>query len=737
MTPVESNRMPWRWAFALAMAALLLHTPALGRFPLLDDWWVVPRVVEHGAPEPWPKTGDGSAIALGARAVGEEVPPPYMSRPALWAVWRAIHASCGGIDTRALHAAAWLAHALSTFLLAHLLAGLVSRRAALLSVLLFATAAHGLQAVSWIAAGGDTLATTCILVACLAVRRLEGALGRTMVAEVVLVAAASAALLCKESAIALFPIVGLVAIDAGLGLRRMMLVAASLSVAVGIAAVVRMEDARVGGIAWPTWEAIVNTPWNVGQLLRQAAAPVLSDGSPMAVESWTVPFRRGVGVFLVALPILFGVVRGASRDRRRIAAGLVVAVVALLPTAWVVLVHTTEIRTNFFGRLTYAPWIGVLFAVAVGWSILEAHARRVAWCVAVALLAHAGWSMVDGMRHEAHVDRRVEARLSAVAAIEPQEATVIVVDPHAFDGGLPLLGFGIEDAFSGAFPQRRRDVVWIPDRESLARSSRLRSLRAPYAAVDFTASDVPVVSVVSESVPLPTLGAQPITDLSARDPAGRVAPGPVLGIRVRGRALGKAVVTTWFTDVGVFNVSVPTTPGHGEWFLDAPEDVTWTSASAIDQVRVEGLAPGAEWQWRVAPPRTEVRVVSTSTSERPVGLEAHVPSGTAKVVLRWRFLAIEGSKREWVGSWVEAPTRRVGVVDGMDVVDIAPAWTDRIGFAGAGEAMTWREAVGILRRSGESGATRLQFEVKVVPVVDGRFGEPSAWRLGYLRLPSP
>jgi hypothetical protein len=51
--------------------------------------------------------------------------------------------------------------------------------------------------------------------------------------------------------------------------------------------------------------------------------------------------------------------------------------------------------------------------------------------------------------------------------------------------------------------------------------------------------------------------------------------------------------------------------------------------------------------------------------------------------------------------------------------------------------MTWREAVGILRRSGESGATRLQFEVKVVPVVDGRFGEPSAWRLGYLRLPSP
>lgn len=737
MTPVESNRMPWRWAFALAVVALLLHTPALGRFPLLDDWWVVPRVVEHGAPEPWPKTGDGSAIALGARAVGEEVPPPYMSRPALWAAWRTIHGLCGGIDTRALHAAAWLAHALSTFFLAHLLAGLVSRRAAFLSALLFAIAAHGLQAVSWIAAGGDALATTCILAACFAVRRFEGDLGRILIADVVLVTAASAALLCKESAIALFPIVGLAAIEAGLGRRRMVLVAASLSVAVGVAAVVRLEDARVGGIARPTWEAIVNTPWNVGQLLRQAAAPVLSDGSPMAVESWTVPFRRGVGVFLVAMPILFGIVRGASRDRRRIAAGLLFAVVALLPTAWVVLVHPTDIRTNFFGRLTYAPWIGVLFSVAVGWSILEAHARRVAWCLAFALLAHAGWSMVEGMRHEAHVDRRVGARLSAVAAIEPQEATVIVVDPHAFDGGLPLLGFGVEDAFSGAFGFRRRDVVWIPDRESLARSSRRSRLRSPYAIVDFTASDTPAVTTTSTPVPLPTLGVQPITDLSARDPAGAIAPGPVLGIRLRGRALGKAVVTTWFTDTGVFNVSVPTLPGHGEWFIDAPEDGPWVSASAVDHVRVEGVAPGSEWEWRVAPPRTEVRAASPSSEAGPVRLEAHVPSGTTKVVLRWRFLVIDGPLREWAASWVEAPVRVLSTVDGMDVVDVVPSWDDRIGFTGAGEAMTWKEAVGVLRRRDARSASGLQFEVKVIPVRDGRFGEPSAWRLGYLRLPSP
>ena len=737
MTAVESNRMPWRWACALAVVALLLHTPALGRLPLLDDWWVVPRVVEHGAPEPWPKTGDGSAIALGARAAGEQVPPPYMSRPALWAVWRAVDAVCGGIDSRALHAAAWLSHALSTFLLAHLLAGLVSRRAALLSALLFATASHGLQAVTWIAAGGDALATTCILVACVAARRLGATFGRAALSEIVLVAAACAALLFKESSIALFPLVVFVAVDAGIGRRRTALVVLSLSTAAVVAAVVRMEDVRVGGIAWPTWEAVVNTPWNVGGLLRQAAAPVLSDGSTMSVEPWTVAVRRVVAVLLVALPIVYGVVRGEARDRRRIAAGMVIGVVALLPTAWVVLVHATDVRTNFFGRLTYAPWIGVLYALAVGWSVLETRWRRVAWVVAFALLAHAGWSLFEGVRHEAHVDRRVATRLDAVAAIEPSEATVVVVDPHAFDGGLPLLGFGVEDAFSGAFGRRRREVVWTPDRESLARSSRRSRLRSPYAIVDFTSSDTPTVTIASSSVPLPTLGVQPITELSARDPAGPIASGPVLGIRVRGRALGKAVVTTWFADAGVFNVSVPTTPGHGEWFIDAPEDVAWTSASAVDHVRVEGLAPGAEWEWRVAPPRTEVRVVSTSSEANPPRLEARVPSGTTKVVLRWRFLVIDGPLREWAASWVEAPVRRLSTIDGMDLVVVAPSWDERIGFAGAGEAMTWKEAVGVLRRRDARSAAGLQFEVKAIPVLDGRFGEPSAWRLGYLRVSPP
>jgi hypothetical protein len=92
---------------------LLVHTPVLHRQPLLDDWWVVPRVVDHGAPEPWPHTGDGSAIALGARATGEAVPPPYMSRPALWAAWRAVVHVGGAIDSVALHALAWLAHAVS------------------------------------------------------------------------------------------------------------------------------------------------------------------------------------------------------------------------------------------------------------------------------------------------------------------------------------------------------------------------------------------------------------------------------------------------------------------------------------------------------------------------------------------------------------------------------------------------------------------------------------------------
>jgi hypothetical protein len=211
----------------------------------------------------------------------------------------------------------------------------------------------------------------------------------------------------------------------------------------------------------------------------------------------------------------------------------------------------------------------------------------------------------------------------------------------------------------------------------------------------------------------------------------------LVGVTLRGRALGKAVVTTWFTDAGVFNVSVPTLPGHGEWFVDVPEESGWWTAAGVDQVRMEGLAPGAEWAWRVAPPKTEVDVVAADAGSSPPILEARVPSGTTRVVARWRFLVVDGASRAWVASWVELPATPVVAGSETDVVRIAPSWSDRVGFAGATEGMTWREAVALLRGKERRGPPVLQYEVKVIPVRDGRLGEPSAWRLGHLRLTSP
>ncbi len=735
--------MSWRFAIALGGLAFLLHFAVLDRGLLLDDWWILPRVVQHGAPEPWPVTGDGSAIALGSRYLGDPVPPPYMSRPLLWWTWQWISDPAAPIPIRTLHGLSLVAHVASTILLARLLGAWVSSPAAAMGATLFALSPGGAQAISWIAAGGDVLSLPLVLLGAIALTRVNSDGRHSVWTYIWVIIMSAAAVLMKENVSALLPtLLAVTAFSSTKGARLQNVLYASLAImfAVGIAAQIGGSDAGIAVVQNLRWATVFNIPYNVAQLFLQCLVPINLVLPPSGIDPPYVLTLRWIGASLVGLLLVLGFVAG-SRDRRwGIVTCLILFLVALVPVCAVVVVEAQTIRTNFLSRLVYAPWCGVIVALTLAFDAISSlSARWVARVVFVNLILASFVALIHVRSNERFTDACVERRVAALASTTP-ETTSIVVDPHVFIAGAPALGFGVEEAMSGNFASPRRHVVWTPDIESLGRAKGLTAALGPIKVFDFTADPLgfapAVMDVRTDRVAVPSAGRQPVTDLLALDPARPVAPQGILGIRLYGRSLGSALVTTWFSGGRAFSVAVPVIKYAEEHIVEAPQDLEWPLMASLDRVRVEGLALGSEWEWVQSSPAPPLKIADMGDASRPPRLVATVPGGTASLTTLWRFYVRQGDQIAWATAVREVPCPPgMSTSPTRDVV-ISPGIDEPIGFAGSSTEMSWKSAIAALTGLESGGITRSmqQFEVKVIPRGIGVVPNPSPWAIGHIRL---
>lgn len=178
---------PWTprdTAFAglAALVALLVYSPSLGLSFTSDDFFILDRVKALG--------GLAHPVAYFERGFFEYYRPlAFLSHAIDWTLW--------GQRAFGFHLTNALLHAISSGLTFAIARRLIDRPGALVAALLFALHPASHEAVYWIAARFDLLATTCMLLSLLLLWQ-EGA-----GAYVLGVASFALALLSKESALSL------------------------------------------------------------------------------------------------------------------------------------------------------------------------------------------------------------------------------------------------------------------------------------------------------------------------------------------------------------------------------------------------------------------------------------------------------------------------------------------------------------------------------------------------------
>lgn len=236
----------------------------------------------------------------------------------------------GSLPAAHLHSLAW--HLAAVVLVVRLLGGLLPPMAALAAGALFALHPAQSEAVAWLAARNDPMATALGLAALVCVQPVDA--GRVRLVGGALLAAL--ALLAKESVLVLPALLVLLDLAAGrgAGLRRPLALALGLGLALGLRALVGVSAARPPDPAG--LELLLRDPL----ALPGALGASLSVAWPLAATrslewlAWEPPWRRAAGlvtlVLLAAVPLLL------PGSRRRLAlagaAWLALGVVpALLP----------------------------------------------------------------------------------------------------------------------------------------------------------------------------------------------------------------------------------------------------------------------------------------------------------------------------------------------------------------------------------------------------------------------
>jgi hypothetical protein len=467
--------VPWWPGLFVALAILSVHAWTLALDFSSDDFLFLTRVPKNFVPEPWIGDDPCSGAPLWYHEMVLAVPDRYMFRPAAWAVWWALARIQGPIASSVLfHASVLAIHAAATFLLYALLRRPAGAFAAACGALAFGLAPGSLQAVTWIAATGDTLSVPFLLLSALFLQR--GRARSSAAADVLAGICFTLAVASKESAAYFAPAVAFAALLAPRGERPSPLARLAPAFAVPFLLFVVLRRAYTGN--WgPPWSALA-LPWRgipdlkfLGQTLAPWEAGAAEPFSVRLIRSLGFgdprTAARVAGAAITLMPALVAVLVRPHRMLPRLLLAAVAVAIGIIPISRYLLAGAEDLQSNGIGRAAYPISAIVASVLALALGALARWPKT----VLIALLVPLVLWQADYLVHVAGVELKASrqtrlrrASLADIAAKHPPDTWFVAVEKaessDRFRG--VFNGYFIEDAFKPPFVEMAVPVTWMP-----------------------------------------------------------------------------------------------------------------------------------------------------------------------------------------------------------------------------------------------------------------------------------
>jgi hypothetical protein len=590
---VNASRAPSGWVpvlVAVVAASWVLAMPFQA-----DDYLILPNTGALLGIERPPPVDDPRADA--------HIGNYFLFRPVPWFVWWLLIQARGGLaDPLVFHAATLIFHAISAFLLWRVLRAILHPAAAQIGACLFALAPGGVQATSYVAAGGDQLAVLLMLAAtaCLQAHRR-----RPRVATALGTGAFAALAFCsKDVAVASLPamlLAGWAVRDPAPRSLRGPLTATAAALAIAMIAraaylktvmpvyliPIRLGLLALGNLHHLFFEVLV--PWRrfeeVADLAPLAARIARRWRPAAALEAVEL-----AGLAALALPVLAGLCVAPARTARRVVAAAAALACVLVPA----LTIFDEVHQQVISRALYPATAILAAGVAAALDPLCARGwRRLS--IALALPLALVWTdfMVHVARTELRAGSAIDGRLESMRDVvrsAPAGAHVIAVDQDLALGAIPTIYFGIGPAMKPPFTRTPARVTWWGDLSTLPRSPILAEDRGPIVIARISEERYVPKEPVIPALPAVLPSFLRKADVpQAWEPGGAVPTRAVAGIRVGSGTQG-VFTCTWIGSRGKRETrgALPGLGGGPHAIVSAPEDFDWLADPVLVGVRFEG-----------------------------------------------------------------------------------------------------------------------------------------------------
>ena len=544
------------------------------------------------------------------------------------------------------------AHALASFLLFRLLSARLGTFAALAGGGLFAILPGGIQAVSWVTAGGDQLAVLFMLLAGAAGDRTLRTGSRAALAACA--AAAFCAVASKETAVVLLPALAFLWAVPFSGARLRPLRAFAPCVAAGIgASAAWIVRSLVLGIWLPeywTGARLEPSHWrDLGTALRGFLIPwslVADPGAPAPVAAQVlgrlgvaadrlVPVLMALAAGSILVTLAIAAVRGSSGRRAALlvlTALLLVALVPVLP-----LVGKTGLALS---RALYqaAILLAALVATAVG---IPGRGRGLALASILPFVILSADLLGCVARAEARIAKQIGvARADLAGFVESRPGTCfIVVQPPSWIDNVPFLGCDLAASAAPPFGSAKRAPLPWATPALLPRCPWLKSERDPVQLLEWSEGRVrprgPELAAIPDALPaLEPDGA----DARLYRVRGPVTPRAVSAVRIVSPKSAPSASGRVILSAGTKSMTLPfQSVTSGPLVVTVPESAfedDWFAQPSLASVRVEGLTVEVLPELLPAPPPVDVTTPKLALSSIPrISFATDAPAAAFRITL--------------------------------------------------------------------------------------------------------
>ena len=370
-------------AWAVCATAFVIYIPSLFSEFIRDDH---SQIVDNPQIQSWDYLPRLFSTHLWSHAGNERAVHFY--RP-LFSVWMLVVNTIGGLSPAWWHFSSILLHAVTTFLVYKLCDNLVQNKvAALFAALLFAVHPIHVDAVSWVSASNEILFTLLALGAIIVLLAPDGSVPLTPSRLAASTALYAAALLTKETAVALSPVLLLIVLFRGWQRRKVIRAAYWYGfVTLGYFAIRWWALGRIGTEeSKHSWrEVLLSSPSVLAFYLKKLMFPLHLSGfyvNPIT-SSPTISLWLTAGGLLIAAALLTWV---ALRYSPLVGIAASIIFLPLMPVLLGIRIYDQGDMSH--DRYLYLPSVGLclLFGLLARWIWTRPKATRVTFVTATTAL---------------------------------------------------------------------------------------------------------------------------------------------------------------------------------------------------------------------------------------------------------------------------------------------------------------------------------------------------------------